>query len=141
MCPSWVHINQIIIGINLSRLIIKSRDQKFNITNEIKKVVYEINKKYKMHVVFVPHVWDNYNHGLNDDYQFLKKIFKECLYDNLIVSLEAGTVSCWYKYLKHNDIAIGIDEFGKSAPYKEIYNEMNLTANKIVTIIQEKLRN
>ena len=60
--------------------------------------------------------------------------------NNLIVSLEAGTVSCWYKYLKHNDIAIGIDEFGKSAPYKEIYNEMNLTANKIVTIIQEKLR-
>ena len=60
--------------------------------------------------------------------------------NNLIVSLEAGTVSCWYKYLKHNDIAIGIDEFGKSAPYKEIYNEMNLTANKIVTIIQKKLR-
>ena len=57
--------------------------------------------------------------------------------NNLIVSLEAGTVSCWYKYLKHNDIAIGIDEFGKSAPYKEIYNEMNLTANKIVTIIQK----
>ena len=60
--------------------------------------------------------------------------------NNLIVSLEAGTVSCWYKYLKNDDIAIGIDEFGKSAPYKEIYNEMNLTANKIVTIIQEKLR-
>ena len=60
--------------------------------------------------------------------------------NNLIVSLEAGTVSCWYKYLKHNDIAIGIDEFGKSAPYKEIYNEMNLTDNKIVTIIQKKLR-
>ena len=33
-----------------------------------------------------------------------------------------------------------LDEFGKSAPYKEIYNEMNLTPNKIVTIIQKKLR-
>ena len=62
------------------------------------------------------------------------------LENNLIVSLEAGTVSCWYKYLKQDDIAIGIDNFGKSAPYKEIYNEMNLSSNRIASIIQEKLR-
>ena len=60
--------------------------------------------------------------------------------DNLIVSIEAGSVSCWYKYLKKDDIAIGIDQFGKSAPYKEIFEEMNLTSNKIVSIIQKKLR-
>ena len=58
------------------------------------------------------------------------------LENNLIVSLEAGTVSCWYKYLKQDDIAIGIDNFGKSAPYKEIYNEMNLSSNRIASIIQ-----
>ncbi len=61
-------------------------------------------------------------------------------HDNLIVSIEAGTVSCWHKYLKKDDIAIGIDKFGKSAPYKEIYEEMNLTSNKIASIIQKKLR-
>ncbi len=60
--------------------------------------------------------------------------------DNLIVSIEAGTVSCWYKYLKKDDIAIGIDKFGKSAPYKEVYEEMNLTSNKIASIIQNRLR-
>jgi len=60
--------------------------------------------------------------------------------DNLIVSVEAGSVSSWYKYLKKDDIAIGIDKFGKSAPYKEIYEEMNLTSNKIVSIIQKKIR-
>ncbi len=60
--------------------------------------------------------------------------------ENLIVSLEAGSVICWNKYLKENDIAIGIDEFGKSAPYKEIYDVMNLTSNKIASIIQNKLR-
>ena len=59
--------------------------------------------------------------------------------DSLIVSIEAGTVSCWHKYLKKGDIAIGIDTFGKSAPYKEIYEEMNLTSNKIANIIQKKL--
>ncbi len=61
--------------------------------------------------------------------------------ESLIVSVEAGTVSCWHKYLKKDDVAIGIDEFGKSAPYKEIYEEMNLTANKIASLIQKKLRN
>ena len=60
--------------------------------------------------------------------------------DSLIVSVEAGTVSCWHKYLKKGDVAIGIDKFGKSAPYKEIYEEMNLTSNKIASIIQKKLR-
>ena len=60
--------------------------------------------------------------------------------DNLIVSIEAGTVSCWHKYLKKDDVAIGIDEFGKSAPYKEIYEEMNLTSNKVASLIQRKLR-
>ena len=59
--------------------------------------------------------------------------------DSLIVSIEAGTVSCWHKYLKKGDVAIGIDTFGKSAPYKEIYEEMNLTSNKIANIIQKKL--
>ena len=29
--------------------------------------------------------------------------------DNLIISIEAGSVSCWHKYLNRNDIAIGID--------------------------------
>ena len=57
--------------------------------------------------------------------------------ESLIVSVEAGTVSCWHKYLKKDDVAIGIDEFGKSAPYKEIYEEMNLTANKIASLIQK----
>ena len=60
--------------------------------------------------------------------------------DSLIVSLEAGSLSCWYKYLKKDDSALGIERFGKSAPYKDIYEDMNLTSNKIATIIQKKLR-
>ncbi len=60
--------------------------------------------------------------------------------DNLIVTIEAGSVGCWYKYLKKEDLAIGIDKFGKSAPYKEIFEDMNLTSNKIASVIQNKLR-
>ena len=60
--------------------------------------------------------------------------------NNLIVSIEAGSVMCWYKYLKKNDIAVGIDKFGASAPHKEIFDKMDLTSTKIVSIIQKKLR-
>ncbi len=59
---------------------------------------------------------------------------------NLIVSIEAGSIICWKKYLKNDDLALGIDEFGKSAPYKEIYDSMGLTSDKIVSLIQKKLR-
>ena len=34
----------------------------------------------------------------------------------------------------------GIDRFGESAPYKKIYEHLNLSAEKIVLAIQEKLR-
>ena len=71
----------------------------------------------------------------SDDYK--NKILEK---DNLIISIEAGSVSCWYKYLKYSDLAFGIDTFGKSAPYKEIFENMDLSANKIVSIIQKKLR-
>ena len=32
---------------------------------------------------------------------------------------------------------MGIDKFGKSAPYKEIYEELNLTSNKIVHLFKK----
>ena len=59
---------------------------------------------------------------------------------NLIVTIEAGSVQSWQKYLGENDISVGIDKFGKSAPYKEIFNDFNLTSNKITSLIQTKLR-
>ena len=60
--------------------------------------------------------------------------------ESLVVALEAGSMSSWHKYLKKDDIAIGIDKFCKSAPYQEIYEEMNLTSSKIASMIQKKLR-
>ena len=60
--------------------------------------------------------------------------------DSLIVTIEAGETSNWKKYLKGNGISFGIDRFGESAPYKEIYNNLNLSEDKIVSEIQNKLR-
>ena len=60
--------------------------------------------------------------------------------DALVVSLEAGSIKSWQKYIKNKGINFGIDKFGESAPYKDIYNYFNLTEDKITTFIQNKLR-
>ena len=35
---------------------------------------------------------------------------------------------------------IGIDQFGESAPYKDVYNHFGLSVEKITHFIQKKLR-
>ena len=60
--------------------------------------------------------------------------------DALVVTLEAGSIKSWQKYIKNKGINFGIDKFGESAPYKDIYNYFNLTEDKITTFIQNKLR-
>ena len=44
------------------------------------------------------------------------------------VSMEAGITLGWEKYLGSDGIAIGLDHFGASAPYKKIYEQFGLTA-------------
>ena len=61
--------------------------------------------------------------------------------DNLIVSIEAGSVNSWKKYLSEKDLSFGIDRFGKSGPYKDLFDDFNLTSQKIVSQIQKTLRN
>ena len=60
--------------------------------------------------------------------------------DSVIVTLEAGSISSWEKYIKNKGLNLGIDQFGESAPYKEVYDHFHLTEEKITTFIQKKLR-
>ena len=60
--------------------------------------------------------------------------------NSTVVTIEAASVSSWIKYKGNNGISLGIDDFGESAPYKEVYNHFNLTSGKIVSLIQKKLR-
>ncbi|MDA9619185.1 transketolase [Candidatus Pelagibacter bacterium] len=60
--------------------------------------------------------------------------------NSLIVTLEAGSIMSWQKYINHNGINLGIDKFGESAPYKEVYNYFDLSEEKITSFIQKKLR-
>ena len=47
------------------------------------------------------------------------------------ISIEAGSTDCWKKYVGINGLTFGIDEFGKSAPYKEIFKYFGLTTENI----------
>jgi len=58
---------------------------------------------------------------------------------NLIVSIEASETSHWKKYTGNSGLNFGINNFGKSAPYKEIYNHFNLNSESIIKKIKEKL--
>ncbi len=60
--------------------------------------------------------------------------------NSLVVTLEAGSVISWQKYIKNKGMNIGIDQFGESAPYKDVYNHFGLSEEKITNFIQKKLR-
>ena len=55
------------------------------------------------------------------------------------ISIEAGSTDCWKKYVGDNGIAFGIDEFGKSAPYKDIYKYFGLESTNIKNITKKLL--
>jgi transketolase len=47
------------------------------------------------------------------------------------ISIEAASTDCWKKYVGIKGLTFGVDTFGKSAPYKEIYKYFGLTAKNI----------
>ena len=73
----------------------------------------------------------------NQPESFRKDIIEQ---DSLVVTLEAGSIMSWQKYLKEKGMNIGIDQFGESAPYKEVYNHFGFSEEKITDFIQKKLR-
>ena len=70
----------------------------------------------------------------SEDYK--NKILNET---KLVVSIEASETNYWKKYTGINGLNFGIDDFGKSAPYKEIYNHFNLNSENIIKKDKEKL--
>ena len=68
---------------------------------------------------------------------FKKNILDE---ESLIFTIEAGNVSSWKKYSGGKGMSFGIDRFGESAPYKKVYEHLDLSVEKIILAIQKKLR-
>ena len=54
-----------------------------------------------------------------------------------VITIEASSLSSWEKYSKNN---MGIETFGESAPFKEVYTHFNLTSTKIVELTKKIIK-
>ena len=63
----------------------------------------------------------------SSDYK--SKILKET---NLNITIEAGSTDSWKKYIVNKGLNFGIEDFGRSAPYKDIYDFFGLTVESII---------
>lgn len=55
------------------------------------------------------------------------------------VSIEAGVTAGWQRYVGTEGIAIGVDQFGASAPYQTIYREYGITSDAVVQAANQLL--
>ena len=78
----------------------------------------------------------NYFEKQSNDYK--EKILNETKYK---VSIEAAATDCWKKFVGNNGLCFGIDNFGKSAPYKDAFKHFGLTSDNIVKKIKEMINN
>ena len=78
----------------------------------------------------------NYFEKQSNDYK--EKILNETKYK---VSIEAATTDCWKKFVGNNGLCFGIDNFGKSAPYKDAFKHFGLTSDNIVKKIKGMINN
>lgn len=52
------------------------------------------------------------------------------------VSIEAASTHGWANFVGLNGVSIGIDHFGASAPYKTLYDQFGLTADRVVEAVK-----
>ena len=55
------------------------------------------------------------------------------------VSIEAGATLGWHKYVGDAGACVGIDSFGASAPYKDLYRHFGMTPEAVVAAARERL--
>ncbi len=69
--------------------------------------------------------------------KYKNKILNETM---KIYSIEAGSNQSWSKYIKSNGLSFSVKSFGKSAPYKKIYDYFGLNEEKIYKKIKSNIK-
>ena len=91
---------------------------------------------------------DVYNQSLNEQNKLQKmELFenqddnyqKEILGEKPRFAVEAGIINGWEKYIDKDNF-IGMNSFGKSGQYKEVFNYFGITSDKICKKIKLKLK-
>ena len=67
---------------------------------------------------------------------YKNKILNESKYK---VSIEAGSTEPWKQLIGNDGLCFGLDDFGKSAPYKDAYKYFGLTSQNIVNKIKKMI--
>ena len=52
------------------------------------------------------------------------------------VAVEAGVTAGWRRYVGEDGAVAGVDTFGKSAPYRDLYEHFGLTAANVAAIVE-----
>ncbi len=55
------------------------------------------------------------------------------------IAIEAGVTPLWYKYVGGNGRIIGLDRFGESAPYADVYEHVGITVERLAGIVEDML--
>ena len=55
------------------------------------------------------------------------------------VAIEAGVTDYWKKYIGLGGLALGVDNFGESAPAKNVFEYFGLTENNLKKVIGDYL--
>ena len=68
--------------------------------------------------------------------EYKEKIIEK---NSIKISIEAGSIFGWEKYVGSDGISLGIRSFGKSAPLKKLYENFGLTSNNVTRIAKKML--
>ena len=55
------------------------------------------------------------------------------------VAVEAGVTGYWYKYVGTDGQVVGVDTYGESAPYQDVYEHFGLTAENVALAVESVL--
>jgi transketolase len=113
------------------KVVLVSSGSEVELALDIQKQLKENNVESKVVSMPCQELFDKQNE------EYKRKILDP---ESVIISIEAGSVISWNKYIGNKGFSFGIDKFGESAPYKEVYNRFDLTSDKIVAFIQKILR-
>jgi len=149
--------------LSLTRQNLDPIRKKYSLNNKCSLGAYEVlrtNKKIKLTILASGsevNLAIEASHKLAKDKIYSKVISVPCMelfdkqsktYRNKIlnetknkISIEAGSSDCWKKYVGENGKNFGINEFGKSAPFKEIYKYFGLTKENITNKSKNLIKN
>ena len=74
----------------------------------------------------------------NQDENYKEKILETNSCYRIVI--EAGSMKGWAKYVKDKGEYVGIDSFGKSAPYKQIYDHFDVNSQNVIQLARKLLK-